>query len=273
MTTITAKGFSHDMIHFNFNRRALRQYMRNRLLVLERDAYRCVVCKMTELDHFNRFGRRHSVHHRDGDTENNRMDNLETLCIPHHKMKDNLLMLRKFEFIVVVDIETTGLDADNSEIVEVGSVLVDIKRLNQDDLFYSLCDPGISKKKLEDSWICLNGYIDPLDVLGATPVIEVAEKFREILGDYYWTSYNLDFETSFLCRSPWNFSNKLAPDLMKKMTKVCAISMDWGLKWPTLVEAYYTVSGKEIEHHRAIDDARKAGDILIWLVKNNQYFS
>ncbi|TWI12711.1 HNH endonuclease [Aerolutibacter ruishenii] len=76
------------------DRQATRQYATNsapwlalRLQVLLRDAYTCQTCGRV----CGRKGEAH-VDHRDGDSSNNHLTNLQTLCAPCHSRKTCLEM-------------------------------------------------------------------------------------------------------------------------------------------------------------------------------------
>jgi 5-methylcytosine-specific restriction endonuclease McrA len=64
-----------------------------RELVWERDSYCCVNCKMTMAEHIGRWKKRLTINHINGigrksTKPDNRMENLETLCLKCHGAKD-----------------------------------------------------------------------------------------------------------------------------------------------------------------------------------------
>ena len=64
-----------------------------RALVWQRDNYKCVDCGMTMQEHIERWGKRLTVNHINGYGRNsvvpdNRIENLETLCLRCHGAKD-----------------------------------------------------------------------------------------------------------------------------------------------------------------------------------------
>ncbi len=70
----------------------------NRELVIQRDGEKCLRCGMTRLEHKQQFGRDITVDHINGlgryverSERDNRLENLQTLCIKCHVSKDRLL--------------------------------------------------------------------------------------------------------------------------------------------------------------------------------------
>lgn len=65
----------------------------NRLKTIERDDFKCVKCGMTNESHKSKFNRSITVDHIDGNgqyskVKNNKLSNLQTLCLPCHGKKD-----------------------------------------------------------------------------------------------------------------------------------------------------------------------------------------
>lgn len=66
---------------------------------LVRDKYACVICGMTDKQHRTKWNRSITVDHIDGNgryskIKNNKLENLQTLCLPCHTRKDNLMVSR-----------------------------------------------------------------------------------------------------------------------------------------------------------------------------------
>jgi hypothetical protein len=61
-----------------------------RKAVLERDGYTCVVCRMTDAQHKERWNRPITIDHKDKNRKHNTMDNLQTLCLSCHQKKDQV---------------------------------------------------------------------------------------------------------------------------------------------------------------------------------------
>ncbi|AVX31834.1 Homeodomain-like domain-containing protein [Carboxydocella thermautotrophica] len=56
--------------------------------VLQRDNYRCVECGMTAEEHLKKWGRPITIHHKNKNHKDNRLENMETLCLSCHGRKD-----------------------------------------------------------------------------------------------------------------------------------------------------------------------------------------
>lgn len=74
---------------------ASRRFGGNREKAIKRDGEQCVKCKMTREDHKSKYGRDITVDHINGlgrytpnEERDNRLENLQTLCLPCHGFKD-----------------------------------------------------------------------------------------------------------------------------------------------------------------------------------------
>lgn len=56
--------------------------------VLKRDKCRCIKCFMTDKEHKDRWKLEITIDHIDGNRKNNRLNNLQTLCLKCHGTKD-----------------------------------------------------------------------------------------------------------------------------------------------------------------------------------------
>jgi len=100
--------------------------------------------------------------------------------------------------IIIIDTETSGLNPNSELIVEVAAIKLDCKSFKYQKIFNSLCNPRLSKKRLEKSWICSNGFISPEEILKAPNDIKVASELKLVLGNSHWTTFNLEFDGGFL---------------------------------------------------------------------------
>jgi len=175
--------------------------------------------------------------------------------------------------IIIIDTETSGLNPNSELIVEVAAIKLDCKSFKYQKIFNSLCNPRLSKKRLEKSWICSNGFISPEEILKAPNDIKVASELKLVLGNSHWTTFNLEFDGGFLSRNPWKLKKRNEKCIMKSATHVCNIPHPYYvIKYPSLDEAYQILVKKQSNNnHRALDDAIMATEVLIYLIKNGHY--
>ena len=95
----------------------------------------------------------------------------------------------------VVDLETTGLDAETSRVIEVGVVL--LAPGEEPVLFERLIDPGVPVPPLTQH---LTGIGDA-DLRGAPSWAEVAPQVAELTRGAIVVAHNAAFEQAFLCRA------------------------------------------------------------------------
>lgn len=174
--------------------------------------------------------------------------------------------------ILVLDTETTDLNPERGQIVEVAAVRVDFEALTVKPVFESLCNPGLSLEELRRTWICTTGGLNPGAVLAAPSSGVVAVRLADLFRyeDYpRWTSYNVHFDAAFLVKVPWVINHPRLPCLMLAAAPVCKIPSafdDDGWKWPSLEEAYRILLHRETPcAHRALMDATRAGEISLAL--------
>ncbi len=161
---------------------------------------------------------------------------------------------------VVFDFETTGLEASQERIIEIGAVKVSDGQIQES--FSSLVNPGrqISRKITR-----LTG-IKNSDTKNAPAISEVLPSFLDFIGDAVLVAHNIDFDYGFLraeCRRTGletprlplldtvSLSRALLPELgshkLNRVAKALDISLD--------------------NHHRAEDDAAATAEILLKLLE------
>lgn len=70
---------------------SLERYYDNKGLreeVLKRDGYKCIECGMTAEEHLKKWNRPITIHHKNKNHKDNRLENMETLCLSCHGRKD-----------------------------------------------------------------------------------------------------------------------------------------------------------------------------------------
>lgn len=80
-------------IEYWADRRNRLRFGGQRLIVLERDKYKCVDCGMTQDEHIAQYRKSLTINHINGKGRrsaepDNRLENLETLCLRCHGLKD-----------------------------------------------------------------------------------------------------------------------------------------------------------------------------------------
>lgn len=156
---------------------------------------------------------------------------------------------------VVFDIETTGLDKRKDRITEIGAVK--IKDGKVIDNFSALINPGMDiPEKITE----LTGITNEM-VKNCPDQEEILPKFVEFIGDAVIVAHNASFDTGFINNAlrslgvtihnsvldTLELSRRLFPELKKHKLNIVAAHLDIKLE----------------NHHRAVDDAKCAGDILV----------
>lgn len=98
------------------------------------------------------------------------------------------------ERFVVFDLETTGLDPEKDEIVEIGAIRVNRDSINH-DTFQSLVKPS---KKVPKKITELTGINQSMLDTDGEPIELVLRDFASFVGDLQLVSFNADFDMAFL---------------------------------------------------------------------------
>jgi DNA polymerase-3 subunit epsilon/ATP-dependent DNA helicase DinG len=146
--------------------------------------------------------------------------------------------------IVCLDIETTGLDAQNDAIIEIGAVRFNGKRV--EDEWSTLVNPG---KPIPPMIASLTGISNEM-VKNAPPIRAVIQALADFVGDAPVLGHNVRFDLSFLQRSNILMHNdvldtyELAAALMPTASRynLGGLAAQLGIMLPAT--------------HRALDDAR-----------------
>ncbi len=108
---------------------------------------------------------------------------------------------------VIVDIETTGLEPDKSEIIEIGAIKTD--GLKAKDVFTTLIYPT---KPVPNLITNLTGISQEM-VEGKPSIREALLDFTEFIGDNILVAHNTDFDISFL---KYHISKHLQKEMQNK---------------------------------------------------------
>ncbi len=169
--------------------------------------------------------------------------------------------IREGQF-VVIDFETTGLNAVEDEIVEIGAVKIDSMKIV--DEFSTLVKPvkNISKKSIEITGISQ----EMLD--GAPTLDQVLPNFLTFLGSLPIVAHNADFDYRFLreaTRSLGIETNIPYIDTLQ-LSKALLSIPSYGLE--KVVKA---LELEDFNHHRALDDAQITAKVFIKLCEMAEY--
>jgi len=168
-------------------------------------------------------------------------------------------MVGMIEFIAV-DIETTGLDCNIDEIIEIGAARY--RNLKLVDTFSKIIDPGNPiPKEITD----LTGIADEIVSKEGRDANEVLAEFVDYIGDSILVYHNAAFDISFL--------EKFIPDIGKSYLDAKIIGKilypfqrAYGLT--RLADMCNVVNDR---HHRGLNDAKATGEILIKFIAARRF--
>ena len=158
------------------------------------------------------------------------------------------------EEFVAFDLETTGLDARNDTIIEIGAVLmrggVELSR------YQTFVDPH---QKLKKEIIELTGITDDM-LVGAPDISQALPEFLEFVGGRVLVAHNADFDTAFIRNACKKLG--LAYDLTSADTLVLSQNIMTKLSRHKLNIVADALSLPDFQHHRAADDAVTCGLVM-----------
>jgi len=165
---------------------------------------------------------------------------------------------------VVFDLETTGLNPLNNEIIEIGAVK--IKNGEIIDAFSTLIKP---EKNISDKITDITG-IDNEMVKEQPKFDQVFDKFVEFIDGCPLVAHNMDFDYSFI-RKPlkkYDIKNKIT--LIDTLTLARAVLPKLkNHKLATLVK-HFNINLDN--HHRALDDSKATAHLFFSLLNENNEF-
>lgn len=98
--------------------------------------------------------------------------------------------------LIIVDIETTGLDPSTAEIIEIGAILVDRETgLSLGTLEMKIVPTSI--ETAEPAALAVNGY-NAEEWKAATPLVDAMTRFADFARNATLMSYNVSFDYGFL---------------------------------------------------------------------------
>lgn len=166
------------------------------------------------------------------------------------------------ERFVVFDLETTGLDCERHEIIEIGAI-----RVNRDssshDTFTTLIKP---RGRVSSKITQLTGLDRATLSSDGIEIGQALTEFREFVGDLPLIAFNLDFDHAFLLEECRRANMPTFPNRFD-----CALKMAREA-WPNLRSYKLTslCSGAGIEvvaEHRALPDCERALRVYVAAVQ------
>jgi DNA polymerase III alpha subunit (gram-positive type) len=173
------------------------------------------------------------------------------------------------DHILIIDLETTGLNYMVDEIVEIGICKLNIKTGKISILIDSL----IKSNPTSDSWIIQNST-HSIEKCNSAPEFESFKTYIQYLvANYRIAAFNKTFDFSFLKQMGIKIpeKNKL-PCLMWIMREICNIKDKRGRIQPPSFEdvyRYFNPNSTYIESHRAIDDTMHEAQIAFRMIQKH----
>lgn len=157
---------------------------------------------------------------------------------------------------VFLDLETTGLNKELDEIIEIGAIKATQSKTI--DTFQAMVKP---KKKISYKIQKLTGITAEL-LENALPVKEVLPQLFDFIGDFPVVGHNISFDLSFINRnSGFSISNEVIDTL-----EIARVVLPTAASY-RLVSLTEKLVGSKGVQHRALEDARAAVDIFFKLLE------
>lgn len=159
---------------------------------------------------------------------------------------------------IVLDIETTGLNASKDRITEIGAVKIVDKEIV--DSFHTFVNPGIPiPPKITE----LTGITNDM-VKDAPSIEEALAKFRQFCGTSALVAHNAPFDIGFIREASKSIDWEITNPIVDTLTLSRELLKD--LKKYKLDILAKHLGVKLENHHRASDDARATAEIFIKLI-------
>ena len=176
--------------------------------------------------------------------------------------------------IIVLDIETTGLDSNQDLILELGMVKLNLENGEITEIFNQVFkDPKLTAKHRK-AWIFDNSSMDIDEIRNALPLSEYSKQIQSLMDPFKGriTAWNRDFDTKFLIKSGFD----LGPDVLcprKESVDFFKMEGNHGYKWPKAQEAWNVLFPEtpKIEQHRGLDDSKMEAAIIFELHKRGVF--
>jgi len=173
--------------------------------------------------------------------------------------------------LLVVDIETTGLDINSDAIIEIGAALADTETGEIELVFNKPIKGKFWDLKLhKDAWVFGKSSLTPKDVEEAQPLETYFDELQALFTEYNTVAFNLSFDNRFLSRDGFTFNKTKCLMEAVKNYVVFKNENDRTVK-PSVEEIYnyFLVEDgdKYVEQHRAGSDAIDEAKIMLHMIK------
>jgi len=174
--------------------------------------------------------------------------------------------------LLVIDIETTGLNIDSDSIIEIGAALVDTDTKEIELVFDKVVkDKYWDSKFHKDAWIFTKSNLTFEDVEKADSLDVYFDELQKLFLAYDTVAFNLSFDYRFLTRNGFNFSKTKCLMEAVKNYVVFKNENDRSVK-PSVEEIYNHFLVEDgspiyVEEHRAGPDAVDEAKIMLHMIK------
>ena len=177
--------------------------------------------------------------------------------------------------IIVIDIETTGLNPNSDLILEIGIIKLNLDTGDTKLIFDSYVKEPALGDEHSNCWIFENSDLNFEEVKNGPLLDDLRQELQGIFLKYSVTAFNKSFDLGFLKSRGFKFPNEL-PCIMLTSTNICKIpsrNPRSKYKWPKAQEAwdFFFPISNYIEQHRAADDAFHEANILYEMYQRGLY--
>ena len=158
------------------------------------------------------------------------------------------------ETYVVFDLETTGFDPYNDQIIEIGAVKLDGNNII--DRYSAFINP---ERPIPQAIVDLTGITDEM-VADARKSEEVLKEFLEFIGDSTVVAHNAEFDVGFITQKLTAFDIEFNNSVIDTLLWSRNILTDRKRHNLKTISKYFGISLNN--HHRAVDDAEATAEIF-----------
>ena len=156
---------------------------------------------------------------------------------------------------VVFDIETTGFSSEQDRIIEIGAVKIENGQVI--DRFNELINPKISiPYKITELTSISNDMVKDCKTIE-----DVLPRFLDFVGDSVVVAHNAEFDTGFIKSKCRNLGLKFKNGIIDTLPLARFLFPQLKKHKLNVICDYLKISLES--HHRAVDDAKATGDILL----------